>query len=403
MRYYITAIDLYEKGYIDCNGNTRSDYTYLSSEQLKVYEESGSGEINEITSKCTGWTTTISGTEVSSSGVLSCITNLGHGASGKVSCTYNGVNIESESISILQRSYSFSVPKTNINYNEGLLSLTYNLEGFPGAVIYSNGTASATASWISFSGGPINEGSGTISIAFEKNNSYVTRTGKLSLCPGDAIGSGYLFDQTFTQAGQNGGSISLSTYELLFFKQAGSETVSVTGISSGQPWTASSNSSWCTVSTTSSTGPENVTISVTPNTGNTEREATVTFTSMGSTAKLTVIQGTSNGEPLSVYASAVTYAETGPASSHSTVTLELKNENNVEITISDISFTATYYNFEGNPVTITTLNSRPQMKKATYLAGETNTISFGHSGIYGGQIVYSYKYSGKTYNITSKW
>lgn len=403
MKYFIAATDLYEKGYIDCNGNTRSDYTYLSSEQLKVYEDSGSGEANEITSKCTGWTTTISGTEVSSSGVLSCITNLGHGASGKVCCTYNGVAIESDNISILARSYSFSVPKTNINHNEGLLRLTYDIKGFPGAVIYSNGTESATATWISLNGGPINEGSDAISIAFENNNSYVSRTGKLSLCPGDASGSGYLFDQLFTQAGQNGGAISLSTYELSFFKQAGSETVSVTGISSGQPWTASSNNSWCTISKTSSTGPGNVTISVTPHTGNTAREATVTFTSMGSTAILTVRQGTSNGEPITVYASAEIFAESGPSSSHSTVTLELKNENNFEITISDISFTATYNDFDGNPVTITSLNSRPQMKKTTYSAGETNTISFGHSGMYGGQIVYSYKYSGKTYNITAKW
>jgi pseudomonalisin len=120
-------------------------------------------------------------------------------------------------------------------------------------------SASSTVNWISILNGASGNGSGTLMYSVQPNSSTVPRSGSLSIA-GLSLG--------VTQSGAAVTAPPLSPSSAAFPTYGGTGTVTVTLPSNGA-WTASSNSSWITITSgaSSSGGNRTVNYSVAPNTG----------------------------------------------------------------------------------------------------------------------------------------
>jgi hypothetical protein len=115
-------------------------------------------------------------------------------------------------------------------------------------------TATSNVSWITITGGSSGNGSGTVNYSVAANTSP-SRTGTLTIA-----------GQTFTVTQANGCAYSISPVNQSIASGGGSGNINVT-CGSGCPWTATSNSSWITITGGSSgAGSGTVNYSVAANT-----------------------------------------------------------------------------------------------------------------------------------------
>ncbi len=127
-------------------------------------------------------------------------------------------------------------------------------------------SASESTDWITIDSGNTGTGSGSVEISVTANSSGGSRDGVATIA-----------GQTFpiTQEAAAGCNYSLSTTEVSFSENGGSQTIDVT-VQTGCPWTATSNNSWITIDTgDSGTGSGSVTFTVSANNTASARVGTV--------------------------------------------------------------------------------------------------------------------------------
>ena len=107
-------------------------------------------------------------------------------------------------------------------------------------------------------------------------------------------------------AGGPANQLTVSPSSMSFDYSGGSNTFT---ISSNVTWTVSSSSSWCTVSSASGSNDKKVTVIVSENTTNDDRNATITVSGGGMAKTIAVSQGHKNPEPyLNVDKSSISFS-----------------------------------------------------------------------------------------------
>jgi hypothetical protein len=164
---------------------------------------------------------------------------------------------------------AFTVTQSGCSYSISPTSNSFISSGGTGSVGVTatsgcNWTASSNVSWITITAGSSGSGSGYVSYSVSANTGTYGRSGMITIA-----------GQTFT-VNQSGCSPSISPTSNSFISSGGTGSVGVTA-TSGCPWTASSNSSWITITGGSSgTGNGTVSYSVSAYTGSsTPRSGTI--------------------------------------------------------------------------------------------------------------------------------
>lgn len=193
------------------------------------------------------------------------VTVTGGGFTRTISVTQKGAE---EKLSVSPQTLEF-----DCNAEEKTFAITSN----------STWTITSDQSWctVSKSSGNGNE---NITVKVIQNDMDTKRTANVKI----ACGS---ISQTVAVS-QNGVSIAVSPQTLSFEYKAGENTVAITSNSS---WTVTSDQDWCTVSKSSGSNNENITVKVPQNNSADKRTANVKITCGNKTETLAVTQ---NGGPL---------------------------------------------------------------------------------------------------------
>lgn len=143
-------------------------------------------------------------------------------------------------------------------------------------------TISGSASWMTLS---MTEGdnNGSVRVTVEQNKAKSDREAVLTF-----TGQGGITKQlTVKQQGDTSTNFQVSTKELSANAQAGTVQFNIIG---DARWTLFSNQSWATPNSTSGEGNATITVSLTDNTGEQEREAVITVSSDSKTETVTIRQ-----------------------------------------------------------------------------------------------------------------
>ena len=145
-------------------------------------------------------------------------------------------------------------------------------------------TASADVSWITLAKSS-GSGSDTLSYTVAENTTPASRTGTITITY-----SGGTETLTVTQAGVAAADGSISPTTVSQVSASGSTLTFTITDADSVGWTLTSNASWLTLSNTSGTGGSTVTATVAANTSSSARNASLTFTSGGTTTTIAVSQ-----------------------------------------------------------------------------------------------------------------
>ena len=164
-------------------------------------------------------------------------------------------------------SYTFDVSTDKLNFSASSSSQTIKVTG------NDSWTAESDKSWCTVPP----TGSEDINVTVLANNDPNVRTAEITI---KGVNTGNSFIVNVTQSG-TGFEFGISgTTSLQFDASANNKTVTITG---NDTWSAStSEPSWCTVSPSYGQGSRNISVSVTDNTGTTDREATITLSGSNS-------------------------------------------------------------------------------------------------------------------------
>lgn len=146
-------------------------------------------------------------------------------------------------------------------------------------------TVSDNSSWISVSPSSGSD-NGSVSISCTANTSSTYRSGTVMVSDGEIIKT-----VNILQDGASSSPLSLSVSNLYFEDIGGSYSVSV---SSDDSWTVSTSVYWISVSSTSGSGNDSFTVTVTGNVKSTTRSGTITVTGGGVTKTISVSQDASS-------------------------------------------------------------------------------------------------------------
>ena len=145
-------------------------------------------------------------------------------------------------------------------------------------------TASSDVSWITLAKSS-GSGSDTLSYSVAENTTTASRTGTITITY-----SGGTETLTVTQAGVAAADGSISPTTVSQVSVSGSTLTFTVTDADSVGWTLASNASWLTLSNTSGTGGSTVTATVAANTSSSARNASLTFTSGGTTTTIAVSQ-----------------------------------------------------------------------------------------------------------------
>lgn len=145
-------------------------------------------------------------------------------------------------------------------------------------------TASVDVSWITLAKSS-GSGSDTLSYTVAENTTTASRTGRITITY-----SGGTETLTVTQAGVAAADGSISPTTVSQVSTSGTTLTFTVTDADSVGWTLTSNASWLTLSKTSGTGGSTVTATVAANTSSSARNASLTFTSGGTTTTIAVSQ-----------------------------------------------------------------------------------------------------------------
>ena len=145
-------------------------------------------------------------------------------------------------------------------------------------------TASTDVSWITLAKSS-GSGSDTLSYTVAENTTPSSRTGTITI-----TWSGGTETLTVTQAGVAAADGTISPTTVSQVSASGTTLTFTVTDADSVGWTLTSNASWLTLSNTSGTGGSTVTATVAANTSSSARNASLTFTSGGTTTTIAVSQ-----------------------------------------------------------------------------------------------------------------
>lgn len=266
------------------------------------------------------------------------ITVTGGGFTRTISVTQRGAE---EKLSVSPQTLEF-----DSNAEEKTFAITSN----------STWTISSDQSWCT-----VNKSSGNgnenITVKVTQNDMDTKRTANVKIACGSLT-------QTVAVS-QNGVSITVSPQALFFEYKAGENTVAITSNSS---WTVTSDQDWCTVSKSSGSNNENITVKVTQNNSADKRTANVKITSGNKTETLAVTQ---NGGPLPVV-SKLSYS--GVTFSEASCTFEVSSEE--AITECGICYSTTNKNPTINDSKVASSSPANQATKSVKLTGLSKKTTY---------------------------
>jgi len=264
------------------SSTSKEKYLRVSVESLSFTSPAGSMSFT-VTSN-TSWTIksdhewcTVSSTSGSNDATITVnVTENTSRSSRSATITISSNDAGSVKVSITQ-----AAANSDLQLNKNNLSFTAT-GGSDSFTITANvnWTITSDQTWctVSTSSGSKN---GTITVNVSENNSIDSRSASITVKAGD-------MSQTIavTQSGANP-TLQLNMTSMAFDSSGGSESFSIT---SNTNWTAESNRSWCTLSSSSGSGDGKVIIIVSENTSTDSRTATITVKAGNVTQTITITQ-----------------------------------------------------------------------------------------------------------------
>ncbi len=265
-----------------CVTHTSTSCTYtISPASLSFTSAAGSGTVNVTASAGTcnwaatansSWITITSGSSGTGNGTVAYTVAANTGTSQRTGT----ITIAGQTHTVAQSgntTCTFTIAPLNLSYTDVAGSGTVNVSTTSGC----NWAASSNDSWITVTSGSTGSGNGTVGYNVAANTGTTTRTGTITI-------AGQL--HSVTQSAPTACSYTISPTALSYNSTGGSGIVNVT-TTSGCAWTATSNSSWITISSGSSgSGNGSVNYTVAANTGTTQLTGTITVA--GQTHSVTI-------------------------------------------------------------------------------------------------------------------
>lgn len=212
----------------------------------------------------------------------------------------------SESVVVTQKGGSLSVSPSSLNFSDTGETKPLKLQTSNEQLLW---TASTNESWIKLSSESGN-GSTTLSVTTEANNSTSERTGNIIITSGETT--------IPVAVTQYSGSLTVSSSSLDFIDAGETKPLKITTTTS-LPWTASSNSTWIKITPESGNGSATLSVTAEANNGTSERKGKITIISG---EKTTTIDATQFGGSFSVSKPSLEFKDAAE-----TQTVELKVSN----------------------------------------------------------------------------
>lgn len=210
--------------------------------------------------------------------------------------TLKGTNSGSSlTVNVIQEGKYLTVAPTSLNFGAdgGSSSVTVSTDG--------SFTTSKSDSWIT-----VSTSGNSITITASKNSSSSSRSGSVTVSMTGLTSGSITRTITVSQAGSNY-NFAVNKTSITATSSATSSTIVLT---TNDSWTASSNSSWLTISSTSGTGNANLTIKLEENKTTNSRSGTIVIqgTNSGSSATISVTQ---DGKYLTVSPESLNFSSEG--------------------------------------------------------------------------------------------
>jgi len=263
----------------------------------------GEGPLNWTASSNQSWAT-VSPASGSGNGsvTVTSTANTGFQArSATITITAPGAIGSPATVTITQAGNNFPAPTiSSVNPSSGTTGSTLSVT-VTGSGYVQGSTSFSFGSGITVNSTTVNSAtSATVSVSIAGGASAGTRNVTVTNpTPGGGTAT---LTNGFTVTVPEVPTLSVSPSNISLPNTAGSSTINVTNSGTGTlNWTASSNQSWASLSSTSGTAPSSVTVNVSANSSTNPRSATITFTASGasgSPATVTITQaGQTNPQP----------------------------------------------------------------------------------------------------------
>lgn len=272
----------------------------VSPTTLEIVEGGGTKTLR-LTTPST-WTATASDTWLkttpesgSGDATLSVIIEANNSTSTRTgTITFTSVDC-TETVVVTQAGGKLSVSTSSLNFGDVGDTKSLKVQASNETLVWTAGTEDA---WLKVSP-ELGNGSATLIVTAEANNSAANRTGTVTITSGETT-----IPVTVTQTG---GSFSLSASSLSFVDAGESKSLTITTTTS-LPWTATSASSWLKVSPESGSGSATLSVTAEANNSTAERTGKLFIVSGDKSIPVVVTQ---SGGSISVSSSSLNYIDVG--------------------------------------------------------------------------------------------